>query len=135
MNLRICCSVVNQSSFKSVCGFIPDDFSLNKNNKNHKSKKDLLYSQSHRFNIFRAKMKTKKFELKNSTRLCIEKAIKEAQEICLDDTKTSTECISAWDKVEELSKAAADYQNKLISICDLQTFMFDIDPMCIDFLD
>lgn len=133
MNLRIGSPVVNQSTLKTVCGFIPDDFSRNKNNKNRKDKKHIPYSQSHRFHIIRPK--TKKFELKNSTRLCIEKAIKEAQEICLDDSKTSIECISAWDKVEELSKAAADYQNKLISICDLQTFMFDVDPMCIDFLD
>jgi hypothetical protein len=123
--LRTGLFVVNQTAPK--CGNIPphsDEFNLNKNRK----KKNY-----HRFII--RPPKTKKFALNNSTKLCIEKAIKDAQSICLDESKTSIECISAWDKVEELSKAAADYQNKLISICDLQTFMFDVDPLCIDFLD
>jgi hypothetical protein len=110
-----------------------DDFKGDKNyKKNYKN-------TNFKFNIIRQKPKNKRFELKSqvnvSIKRCVEEAIVEAQTICLDKTKKPYECISAWDKVEELSKAAADLNNKKISICDFDTFLFDVDPLCIDFLD
>jgi len=92
-------------------------------NNNKINKNDKLNKSSVRFNLFNKKSKKKQLEDKLiQDRLRIERAIKEAEQICLDKNKTTDECIIAWDKVEDLSKAAADY-NKF-QTCNI----FDLEP-------
>ncbi|GMN34657.1 hypothetical protein TIFTF001_004809 [Ficus carica] len=54
----------------------------------------------------------------------IEKKVKEATQVCEGD-QTSDECKVAWDEVEEISQAKADFRRKLEKEDPLESFCQD----------